>query len=144
MPTYSKPVGAATPAFQPEGQEKATAWNRADFATGEMTLNASYPMVRLPRGAVIHDMTLTVTDMDSGAAGLVGVGVAGAVARYIQGASIQTAGSFRMANNATSAGTILAAAAALTAETEILVTFTTAPGTAVAGTIQLSVDYTCE
>lgn len=144
MPVYTKSVAATAPAYQPEGQEKATAWNRATFATGEMTLNASYAMVRLPRGAVIQDITLIVSDMDSGAAGLVGVGVAGDVARYIQGASIQAAGSFRMGNNATSVGTILAAAAALTAETEILVTFTTAPGTAIAGTIQLSVDYTCE
>ena len=144
MPVYTKSVAATAPAYQPEGQEKATAWNRADFATGEMTLNASYPMVRLPRGAVIHDITLTVSDMDSGTAGLVGVGVSGATARYIQGASIQTAGGFRMANNATSAGTVLGAAVALAAETEILVTFTTAPGTAVAGTIQISVDYTCE
>ena len=144
MPGYTKSVAATAPAYQSEGQELATAWNRATFATGEMTLNASYAMVRLPRGAIIHDMTLFVSDMDSGSTGVVGIGVAGDVARYIQGASIQTAGHFRMGNNATAVGTILAAGAALAAETEILVTFTTAPTTAVAGTIQLSVQYTCE
>lgn len=144
MPTYAKPVAATAPAYQGSGQQTATAHNRAAFLAAELTLNAVYPMVRLPRGAIVHDVVITVSDMDSATAGLVGIGVAGDVARYIQGASIQAAGSFRMANNATSAATKIAAPYALPAETTIDLVVSTAPGGALAGTVDISVQYTVE
>lgn len=143
MPGYAKSVEATAPAYQPEGQELACAWNRVTLLAAELTLNAVIPLVRLPRGAIVHDVVLKVTDMDTASAGLVAVGVAGDTARYIQGASIQAAGAFRMANNATSAATSIAAVP-LAAETVVNLLISTAPGTPAAGTVDISIFYTVE
>jgi hypothetical protein len=143
MPGYTKSVAVTAPAYQGEGQEMAVAWNRATFATGEMTLNAVYPMVRLPRGAVVHDVVFTTGDLDTGAACILSVGVAGDTERYVRRVSGQAAGTFRAGNDATAAASILAAAP-LAAETTVDVLFQTAPGTAQAGSMQIAVYYTCE
>lgn len=143
MPTWTKPVDTTAPAYQPEGINGGIAWNRVGLLAAELTLNASYPLVRLPRGAIVHDVVLKVTDMDTATAGLVAVGVPGDTARYIQGASIQAAGSFRAANNATSAATMIAAGP-LPAETVVSLLISTAPGTAAAGTVDIAIHYTCE
>lgn len=143
MPTYSKSVAATAPAYQGEGQELACAQNRVGFAAAELTLNAVYPLVRLPRGAIVHDVVLKVTDMDSGAAGIVSVGVAGDTERYIRRVSIQAAGTFRAGNDATATGTMIAASA-LSGETTVDLLVQTAPGTALAGTVDIAVFYTCE
>lgn len=146
MPTYTKPVGATAPAYQGGGQELACAHNRVSFVAAELTLNASFPMVRLPRGAIIHDIVLKVSDMDTGAtaAGLVSIGVAGDTERYIRRASIQAAGVFHAGNDATAAASIAAAAYALPAETTIDLLVQTAPATAANGTADIAVYYTCE
>ena len=143
MPTWTKDVSAAAPVYQGEGQELACAWNRVALATGDLTLNNVIPLVRLPRGAVVHDMVLKVTDMDSGATGVVSVGVAGDSERYIRRLSIQTAGAARLANDATAAASCIAAAP-LTGETAVNLLIQTAPGTALAGTVEVAVQYTCE
>ena len=143
MPGYTKSVAATAPAFQPEGQELACAWNRMTLTTGELTLNAVYPMVRLPRGAVVHDIVLKVTDMDTGAAGIASVGVAGDTERYIRRVSIQAAGTHRSGNDATAAASMIAAVP-LTAETTVDLLIQTAPGTAAAGTVDVAVYYTVE
>ena len=143
MPGYTNAVGATAPAFQPEGKECAVAWNRATFTTGELTLNAVYPLVRLPRGAVVHDITLKVTDMDGATAGVVSVGVAGDTERYIRRVSIQTAGVFRAGNDATAAASMIAATP-LANETTVDLLIQTAPGTPAAGTVDISVFYTTE
>lgn len=143
MPTYSKAVDATAPAYQSEGQELACAWNRATLATGEMTLNAVIPMVRLPRGAIVHDVVLRTADIDSGTAGILSVGVAGDTERYIRRVSCQAAATFRSGNDATAVGTMLAASA-LSGETTVDVLIQTAPGTPVAGAIEVAVFYTCE
>lgn len=143
MPGYAKPVGGPAPAYQPAGQDSAVVWNRATFAAAELTLNAVYPLVRLPRGAIVHDVFIRVSDMDSGAAGIVSVGVAGDTERYIRRVSIQTAGAFRAGNDATAAGTMIAAGP-LATESTIDLLIQTAPGTAVAGTVDIVVHYTCE
>lgn len=143
MPTYAKPVAATAPAYQSEGQELAVAWNRVGFAAAELTLNAVYPMVRLPRGAIVHDVFIKTTDMDTGSAGVVSIGVAGDTERYIRRVSIQAAGAFRAGNDATAAGTMIAANP-LTGETTVDLLVQTAPGTAAAGTVDIAVFYTCE
>jgi len=143
MPTWMKDVSAAAPVYQSKGQELACAWNRVDLATGDLTLNNVIPLVRLPRGALVHDMVLKVPDMDSGATGVVSVGVAGDTERYIRRLSIQTAGAARIANDATAAASCIAAAP-FTGETTVNLLIQTAPGTPVAGTVEIAVQYTCE
>jgi len=143
MPGYTKPVAATAPVFQGEGQETATAWNRVTLVTGELTLNAVWPLVRLPRGAIVHDVVFTTTDMDSSTGLIFSVGVAGDTERYIRRVSGQAAGTFRMGNDATAANTIIAAAP-LAGETTIDLLVQAAATTPVAGTVQIAVQYTCE
>lgn len=143
MPTWTKPVGVNSPAYSPDGQQLACAWNRVVLATGDLTLNAVHELVRLPRGAVVQDIVLRVSDMDSGAAGLVSVGVVGDTERYIRRVSIQAAATHRSGHDATTVGTMIAAGA-FTAETAINLLVQTAPGTAVQGTVDIAVFYTTE
>jgi hypothetical protein len=143
MPTYTKAVAATAPAYQGEGQELACAWNRVGLTAAELTLNAVYPLVRLPRGAIVHDVVIKVTDMDASTTGVASIGVAGDTERYIRRVSIQAAGGFRAANDATSAASMIAAAP-LTGETTVDFLVQTAPTTAAAGTVDIAVFYTCE
>lgn len=143
MPGYTKPVGVTAPVYQGEGQELAVAWNRATLATGELTLNAVYPLLRLPRGAIVHDVVFTTTDMDSSTGLIFSVGVAGDTERYVRRVSGQAAGTFRMGNDATAAASIIAAAA-LAGETTVDLLVQAAATTPVAGTVQIAVSYTCE
>ena len=145
MPTYPKGTPADRPAFAViPGSVMHVASERVGILTGDLTLNNVIPLVKLPRGAIVHDVILKVTDMDSGAAGVVSVGVAGDTERYIRRVSIQAAGVFRAGNDATAAGTITAAASALTADTVVNLLVQTAPGTALAGSVDISVIYTME
>lgn len=143
MPTWTKDVTAAAPVYQSEGQELAVAWNRVALATADLTLNNVIPLVRLPRGAIVHDVVFKTTDMDNGATLIFSVGVAGDTERYVRRVSGQAAGAFRAANDATAAGTMLAAAP-LANETTVDVLVQTAATTPVAGTIDLAVHYTVE
>lgn len=143
MPGYTKPVAATAPAYAPRGQELACAWNRMTLVAGELTLNAVYPMVRLPRGAVVHDVFLKVTDMDTATSGIASVGVVGDTERFVRRVSIQAAGAFRAANDATAAASMIAAAP-LANETTVDFLVQTAPGTAAAGTVDVAVYYTVE
>ena len=143
MPGYTKPVADTAPAYQPEGQELACAWNRMTLATGELTLNQVHPIVRLPRGAVVHDVVFKTTDMDSSTGLIFSVGVAGDTERYIRRVSGQAAATFRAGNDATATGTMIAAAP-LANETTVNVLVQAAATTAVAGTIDIAVYYTTE
>lgn len=143
MPGYTKPVAATAPVYQSEGQEIACAWNRVTLATGELTLNAVWPLVRLPRGAIVHDIVFSTTDMDTSTGLIFSVGVAGDTERYVRRVSGQAAGTFRMGNDATAAASVIAAAA-LTGETTVDLLVQAAATTPAAGTVQVSVYYTCE
>lgn len=143
MPGYTKAVAATAPAYQGEGQELAVAWNRVTLLAAELTLNAVYPLVRLPRGAIVHDVVFTTTDMDTGATLIFSVGVAGDTERYVRRVSGQAAGTFRLGNDATAAGTHVAAAA-LAGETTVDLLVQTAAGTGANGTVQIAVVYSCE
>lgn len=144
MPTYTNPVAVTTPVYQPEGKECAVAWQTMGLATGELTLNAVHPLVYLPRGAVVHDMILITTDMDSSTGLVMSVGVAGDTERYIRRLSGQAAGAARLANDATAAASVIAARAALTADTVVNLLIQAAATTAVAGTVTIGIFYTCE
>jgi len=97
----------------------------ADNVTGN-TIGA----FKVPAGFTATGVIMTVTDMDSGAAGLIAIGDAASSTRYIASTSIQAA----------STVTTLAATGLLflnTVDTEILITIATQSGTAVAGTVTL-------
>lgn len=143
MPTYTNPVGSGAPAYTAEGKGLACAWNRVVLATGDLDLNDVTPLVRLPRGAIVHDVVMRVTDMDGSTSGVASVGVAGDTERYIRRVSIQTAATYRSGNDATAVGTMIAAVP-LTAETTVDFLVQTAPGSAVSGTVDIAVFYTCE
>lgn len=143
MPGYSKSVASTAPAYAPRGQELACAWNRMTLATGELTLNAVHPVVRLPKGAVVHDVVLKTTDMDTSTGLVLSVGVSGDTERYIRRVSGQAAGTFRAGNDATATASMIAAVA-LTAETTVDVLVQAAATSAAAGTIDLAVFYTVE
>lgn len=146
MPGYTKPVDVTAPVYQGVGQELACAWNRATLVTSELALNSVHPLVRLPRGAVVHDITLKATDMDTGGTPTLAfsVGVAGDTERYIRRSTIgTTAGTVRAGNDATATATCIAAAP-LAAETTIDLLVQAAAQTAAAGTVEIAVFYTCE
>ena len=97
----------------------------ADNVTGN-TIGA----FKVPAGFTVTGVIMVVTDMDSGAAGLIAIGDAALSTRYIASTSIQAA----------STVTTLAATGLLflnTVDTEILITIATQSGTAVAGTVTL-------
>ena len=146
MPTYLKPrVNAA--AYQPAAQEMAAASNIISMLTGDLALNVVTPTgIFLPRGAVVHDVIMHCTDMDSGTALVFDVGTAANPDAFIDGTTIgQTGGTIRAGNVAGASLTMAAAdAGPLTVETEVIITAATAAGTAVAGTIKIAVLYTVE
>ena len=143
MPTYSRDTSTAGNLYKPSAQTVAALHTVITMATGDLDANDTFDIGRVPRGAKVLDVILYVTDMDSGAAGLISVGDAGSTGRFISSASIQAAGRLAAGNNATSAA-LCAAHTAYTAETLIYGTVTTASGTAVAGTISATVLYICE
>jgi hypothetical protein len=143
MPTYSRDPGVNTPVFVPQAQNPGYLRNVISMATSDLVLNATFDIGRLPVGARVLDITVAVTDMDNGSTGTIHIGDSASPARFIQNASIQTAGVFRAGNNATSAATF-AAHTPYTTETLIYGTVSTAPTTPVAGTITVTVMYGCE
>lgn len=143
MATYSKSVASTAPAYQAEGIEVACAWNRVSIAAAELTLNNVIPLVRLPYGAIVHDVTFKTTDMDSSTGLVLSVGVAGDTERYVRRLSGQVAGVARGGNDATAAASMIAAVP-LTAETTVDLLIQAAATTGVAGTVDIAVFYTCE
>lgn len=144
MPTYTNSVAATAPVYTPEGKGMAVAWNHVALATGDLTLNNVIPLTWLPRGAVVHDMVLITSDMDTGAALVLSVGVAGDTERYIRRLSGQAAGAARLANDATAAASVIAAMAPLTADTRVDLLIQTAAATPASGTVKIAIQYTCE
>ncbi len=142
MPTYSRNPGLTTPVYQSEGNEVAYLRQVITMATGDLDINDTFDIGRLPIGARVLDMIVAVTDMDSSTTGTINIGDSGSTARFIQAMSIQAANVARAGNNATSAATF-AAHTPYTAETLIQGYILAAP-TAVAGTITVTVIYGCE
>ncbi len=142
MATYANVTGTTQPTFAPPGVGSlAVLENRVALATADMTLNNTIPIGRVPKGALVQDVILTLTDIDTGTACVVAVGDAGSAARFIQGSTAgQAATTVRAGNNATAAATF-AAHTPYTAETLIYMTFTTAPGTPATGTAKVTVIY---
>jgi hypothetical protein len=100
--------------------------------TAGLALNAVTPLVRVPKGFTVIHATLEATDMDSATALVLAVGDTGSNNRILTGLTIGQAGGISSAIAATGHQHRYAD------ETTINLTATTAAGTAVAGTVQIS------
>jgi len=100
--------------------------------TAGLALNAVTPLVRVPKGFTVIHATLEATDMDSGTALVLAVGDTGDNDRILTGLTIGQAGGI------SSAIAVTGHQYRYTEETTINLTATTASGTAVAGTVQIS------
>lgn len=100
--------------------------------TAGLALNAVTPLVRVPKGFTVIHATLETTDMDNGTALVLAVGDATVNNRILTGLTIGQAGGISSAIAATGHQFRYAE------DTTINLTATTAAGTAVAGTVQIS------
>lgn len=100
--------------------------------TAGLALNAVTPLVRVPKGFTVIHATLEATDMDSGTALVLAVGDTGDNDRILTGLTIGQAGGI------SSAIAVTGHQYRYADETTINLTATTAAGTAVAGTVQIS------
>jgi hypothetical protein len=100
--------------------------------TAGLALNAVTPLVRVPKGFTVIHATLEATDMDNGTALVLAVGDATVNNRILTGLTIGQAGGISSAIAATGHQFRYAD------ETTINLTATTGAGTAVAGTVQIS------
>ena len=100
--------------------------------TAGLALNAVTPLVRVPKGFTVIHATLETTDMDSGTALVLAVGDATVNNRILTGLTIGQTGGISSAIATTGHQF------RYTEDTTINLTATTAAGTAVAGTVQIS------
>ena len=100
--------------------------------TAGLALNAVTPLVRVPKGFTVIHATLETTDMDNGTALVLAVGDATVNNRILTGLTIGQTGGISSAIAATGHQFRYAE------DTTINLTATTAAGTAVAGTVQIS------
>ena len=112
------------------------------------TANAVLGTIYVPNNAIIHDVLVTVTDMDSSTGGLIDVGDSAGPAtpddnRFIAGFSIQAAGSIAAAGEGNLLVDKVYAYVNDDAQTEqgIEITVNTVATTGVAGTITMTVVY---
>lgn len=112
----------------------------AQLATATEAANGVLATVTVPGDARILDVILDVTDMDSGAAGLVDVGDTSDDNRFIASFSIQVAGTIRASDSAgLLEGTYLYSTVG---DQDIQVTVNTVSTTGLTGTVELTVVYT--
>jgi hypothetical protein len=90
----------------------------------------------IPAGMYVTDVAVSVTDIDSATSALFTVGYSGAAAAFISSSSVGQTGGIARANVAGAIGFTA------TTNTTVLVTSTATAGTPVAGTINISVNYT--
>lgn len=141
MPTYSNTVSATQPRVSDQAKRVCTLSQVITVLAADLTLNALLNVGYVPAGARVIDVIMTVTDIDSATSCVLAVGDSGSAARFIQGSTAgQSATTVRAGNNATAAATF-AAHTGYTAPTLLQVKVTTAPGTAVDGSIRVDVLY---
>lgn len=104
---------------------------------GQLTLNALFGSIKVPKGAVYLGAFLLSTDIDTNGAPAVVLGVGDSVDddRLIAGATIGQAGGIDVGLETTGFGVLA------TAETTLQVKVKTAPATAAGGTISYGVLY---
>lgn len=145
MPTYSIQTGTTAQTFAPKGRALGCVRNVITMATGDLDLNDTFDIARLPRGARVIDVSLVCTDMDTSGSPTLAlhVGDSGDNDRFINGAAATAAVRVTAGNNATSAAS-WAAHTAYTTETLVYGTVSAAAATKAAGTIVATVFYQVE
>lgn len=130
--TVNRPAKTSISRGQP-----VTVGEEITVTAAQLTLNALFGNIRVPKNAVITGAALMSTDVDTNGAPAVilAVGDAGAAGRLITGATIGQAGGYT--NTLDKAGY----AYQYTDQTLVQVKVTTAPATAAAGTFTYSVTY---
>lgn len=148
MATYLNSVAstaAAASKYVPplKGAQLCSLTQVITVVAGDLTLNNTMDVGWLPKGAIVVDAVMHVTDMDTGAGALVfDLGPTTNPDAYIDGLVASAAATGRAGNVAGAAATMASeAGVALTADTKVIVTVATAPSTAAGGTILVSVQY---
>lgn len=147
MPTYPKGTPSARPAFAvTPGAVQHCVSEAVGVLTTDLTLNTVIPLVKLPRGAVVKDVTVYATDMDTNGAPTLAfhVGDSGDADRFIVASNVGQTGGKVSAGNTAAAAVTTANAGAYAAETVINATVSTAAATAAAGTLLVFVEYVME
>lgn len=140
--TLRDTISATGPRFSPMGENAVGKFNQVvTLGTAAVGNAGSLVVGYLPKGALVTDASLSITDVDTGAAFVCSLGIAGDLSAFINAGTIgQAAGTLRAGNNATSAAK-MAAMAALTADTAVIFNTITAAATAAAGTATINIDY---
>lgn len=143
MATYLLPVSATGSTWTTDGLNKGTVYNKITVATTDLALNAVMTFGYLPPNAMVTDVVMHTTDLDTGGspALVFDVGTVANTDLLIDGTTIgQTGGTIR-AGNVAGAAITTADWAITTAPTALQILTQVAAATAATGTISIAVDY---
>jgi hypothetical protein len=133
--TYRKDWGQPQQGGQGFARTRKSFGRTVALAVADLVTGNTVGAFMVPAGFVVTGIIAVATDMDSGAAALtLSVGDSGSGTRYLSASTIGQAGT---------STTTLASTGLLyknTVDTEILITVTLQPATAVAGTVDLRLD----
>lgn len=140
--TLRDEISATGARFSPLGENAVGKFNQVvTLGTAAVGNAGSLVVGYLPKGALVTEASLAITDVDTGAAFVCSLGDAGDVSRFINAGTIgQAAGKLRSGNDATAAAK-MAALTAYTADTAVIFNTITAAATAAAGTATINIDY---
>lgn len=140
--TLRDTISATGPRFTPMGENAVGHFNQlVTLGTAAVGNAGSLVVGYLPKGALVTDAKLSITDVDTGAAFVCSLGDAGDLSRFINGGTIgQSAGTLRSGNDATSSAK-MAALTPYTADTAVIFNTITAAATAAAGTAMIDIDF---
>lgn len=114
-------------------------------AATQLVINDIIEMIKVPVGATIIDVKLSVDDLDSGAACVLAVGDGTTATRFISSSTIgQGGGTVGLGSGLTGAAAADALLYEYTADDTIDIKVTTAPAGGGVGTIKLAVIYTMQ
>lgn len=138
VPNLASPVAPAPPALTSTARGSVVfAGEEVTVTAGQLTLNALFGSVKVPKGAVYLGALLLSTDIDTNGspAVVLSIGDSGDDDRLIAGATVGQAGGIDTGLETTGFGVMA------TAETTIQVKVKTAPATAAGGTLTYGVLY---
>jgi len=141
--TYSSDAVAAT--VQARGGVGIQSITETYEAAVALVIDDIIQMVKVPAGATVLDIILSVDDLDGGSALVLDVGDGDNDDRYILGSTIgQGGGTVRLGSGITGAAAASCAGFTYTAEDTIDVHVDTAPSSGGTGTITMTVIYTMQ
>jgi len=140
--TLATPVSATSSSYTPQaGPDVAMMHQVVTLGTAAVGNAGSLVVGYLPKGALVIDAKMAVTDVDTGAAYVCSLGDASDLSRFINAGTVgQAAGVLRAGNDATAAAK-MAALTPYAADTAIMFNTITPAGTAAAGTATIDVMY---